>query len=81
MTTSMSTVKISTKDVFESAQKIEEAVKDYPIAQVYMSCLFVASLAMNPEMSPDNLTRMIKETSRFMHMMDAGEDTTNMVVN
>lgn len=74
-------IKVDAKEIFDIAKKIEEAIQEHSALQVYMSCLFVASLAMNPEMTPDGVSKMIKETSKFMHMLDSGEDTSHMVIN
>lgn len=70
---SMIEVKASGHDVAMTAERMARAIDDVEPAQAYIACLFMAAVIMNPEITGEKLQVMIKETSRYMHLLDEPE--------
>jgi|RhiMethySRZTD1v2_1073278.scaffolds.fasta_scaffold344802_1 hypothetical protein len=66
-------VKASGTDIANIADRMANAINDVEPAQVYIACLFMAAIIMNPQISGEQLQLVIKETSRYMHLLDEPE--------
>jgi len=76
-------VKASGQEIADLAKKMAEVMQDEEPSKAYMACLFLATIYMNPDTNPDGIQFMIRETSRYMHLLDMPTDgeTPNTKMN